>query len=289
MSGPLIDVHNLRYTAGSNPILRGISLQLEPGSTLGLIGRTGAGKTTLLRCMLGLGFPKEGTARIFDETAVTLSKSAKARLGYVPQTPNLPGSHTVIGLAALIGRWQPNWHGEWADELLYRFDLPGERRVSALSVGQQQLLALVLALGHKPDLLVLDEPVASLDPVTRRTVVATLAELQAECGTSIVFSTHVLSDLERLASHVAVLHDGQIELHCEADDIRAHLRKWLLSSPDALPESLKQKGVLRYRKTSDKTAILLIDERVKIQTAQLPGTVDEHTLGLEDFVVEYLQ
>jgi ABC-2 type transport system ATP-binding protein len=289
MSSPLIDIRKLRYTAGSNPVLRDISLQLEAGSTLGLIGRTGAGKTTLLRCMLGLAFPKEGTARLFDETAVALSKSAKARLGYVPQTPNLPGTHTVIGLTALIGTWQPHWQIDWAYDLLRRFDLPVERRVSALSVGQQQLLALVLALGHKPDLLVLDEPVASLDPVTRRIVVATLAELQAECGTSIVFSTHVLSDLERLASHVAVLHDGQIELHCEADDIRAHLRKGLLTSEHSLPEVLVREGLLRYRKTSDKTAILLIDSRSGLEAGQLPGTIAEHALGLEDFVVEYLQ
>jgi ABC-2 type transport system ATP-binding protein len=289
MSSPLIDIRNLRYTLGSHAVLRDVSLQLEQGSSLGLIGRTGAGKTTLLRCMLGLAFPKEGSARLFDETAVDLSKPANARLGYVPQAPNLPGSYTVIELAELIDRWQPHWDSGWAIELLRRFDLPGKRRVSALSAGQQQLLALVLALGHKPDLLVLDEPVASLDPVTRRTVVATLAELQADRGTSIVFSTHVLSDLERLASHVAVLHDGRIELYCEADDIRGHLRKWLLTSNSPLPESLKQQGVLRYRKTSSGSAILLVDSRQGPRPEEMPGTVDEHALGLEDFVVEYLQ
>ena len=289
MSSPLIEIDKLRYTAGSNPVLRDVSLQLAPGSTLGLIGRTGAGKTTLLRCMLGLGFPKEGTARLFDESAVSLSKAAKARLGYVPQTPNLPASYTVYGLVQLIGQWQPNWQADFAHELLGRFDLPGERRVSALSVGQQQLLALVLAIGHKPELLVLDEPVAGLDPVTRRIVVATLAELQADCNMSIVFSTHVLSDLERLASHLAVLHDGQIELMCEADDIRTHLRKWQLSADQALPEFLKRDGVLRYRKTSDSTATLLIDTRHDIRREQLPGSIDEFAVGLEDFVVEYLQ
>ena len=114
MQNALIDVNNLNLTLGSRSVLRGVSLQLEPGCTLGLIGRTGAGKTTLLRCMLGLGFADSGSAQVFGEVATQLTASNKARLGYVPQTPDLPRDFTVVKLIELIGGWQPNWDSAWA-------------------------------------------------------------------------------------------------------------------------------------------------------------------------------
>lgn len=294
MTSPLIEIRNLQYRSGKKLILEDASLQLEAGSTLGLIGRTGAGKTSLLRCLLGLSFATAGEVLLFGEPATELSRANKARLGYVPQSPGLPPSQKLGALLALVASWQPNWQTHWCAELLERFRLDSNQRVSSLSVGQQQLLSLIMAIGHKPELLVLDEPVASLDPVTRRDVAATLAELQAD-GTSIVFSTHILSELERLASHVAVIEDGRIGLHCESDEIRLALRRWQISSPEdqllslAMPARLDVPGLLRYRRIDARHASLLVDTRQGADSSRMPGLVSEQALNLEDFVVEYLQ
>ncbi|GAB4060953.1 ABC transporter ATP-binding protein [Uliginosibacterium sediminicola] len=293
MSKP-IEVSQLQVEREHRAILRDVSLQLEAGATIGLIGRTGAGKTTLLRCMLGLAFADAGSARVFGEVATELSAANKARLGYVPQTPGLPGEYTVKGLVDLIGGWQPKWDKDWARELQFRFRLPQDTRISKLSGGEQQLLALVLALGHKPELLVLDEPVASLDPVVRRTVAATIAELQAERETSIIFSTHILSDLERLASHIAVIEDGRIGLLREADSIRQDVQRWQIRSNAAnLPDRLSDAGVLHYRCHSRREATALVDVTQAAPAAALAEKLGAHIdcqpLGLEDFVVEYLQ
>ncbi len=295
MNPPLIEFRNVIYTAGRKTILDEITLRLEPGETLGLIGRTGAGKTTLLRCLLGLSFPQAGEARLFGETASTLSHESKARLGYVPQSPGLPEAQTLRTLLEWAAIWQPGWSDRWADELIQGFELDPAQRISSLSVGQKQLVALILAVGHKPELLVLDEPVASLDPVTRRQVASVLAGLQAERGTSMVFSTHILSELERLATHVAVIEHGKVGLHCETDDIRLSLRRWQLISGEgqtlghALPGSIEIPGLLRYRRIDPRHASLLVDTRAGADIHRLPGQASEHTLNLEDFVVEYLQ
>lgn len=295
MSSPLIELRMLQYSAGRKAILDEASLRLAPGETLGLIGRTGAGKTTLLRCLLGLSFPQAGEALLFDAPARELSRRNKTRLGYVPQTPGLPESHTLRTLLEWTESWQPGWDVRRGAELIERFELDPAQRVSSLSVGQKQLAALIMAIGHRPELLVLDEPVASLDPVTRRNVASVLAELQAEHGTSMVFSTHILSELERLATHVAVMEEGRIALHCETDDIRTSLRRWQLRSREgqtlghALPTSLNIPGLLRYRRIDARHASLLVDTRAGADLQRLPGQASEHSLNLEDFVVEYLQ
>lgn len=295
MSSPLIELRMLQYSAGRKAILDEASLRLAPGETLGLIGRTGAGKTTLLRCLLGLSFPQAGEALLFGAPAGELSRRNKARLGYVPQTPGLPESHTLRTLFEWTESWQPGWDLRRGTELIERFELDPAQRVSSLSVGQKQLAALIMAIGHTPELLVLDEPVASLDPVTRRNVASVLAELQAEHGTSIVFSTHILSELERLATHVAVIEHGKVGLHCETDDIRLSLRRWQLISGEgqtlghALPGSIEIPGLLRYRRIDPRHASLLVDTRAGADIHRLPGQASEHTLNLEDFVVEYLQ
>lgn len=295
MTVPLIEIRNLQYKAKDRSILYDASLQLEAGSTLGLIGRTGAGKTTLLRCLLGLSFPDAGEVLLFGEPATGLSAANKARIGYAPQSPGLPAGQKVSSVLGLVAGWQPGWNARWAGELLRRFELRPQQSVASLSVGQQQLLGLVMALGHRPELLVLDEPVASLDPVTRRTLASTLAELQAERGCSIIFSTHILSELERLATHIAVIEDGRIGLHCESDDIRQGLRRWQLSRADGdtpgpgWPQHRDIPGLLRYRQIDSHHASLLVDIRKGADPGRLPGVVSEHALNLEDFVVEYLQ
>ncbi|MDQ8023266.1 MAG: ABC transporter ATP-binding protein [Moraxellaceae bacterium] len=292
MNDAVIEAHWLRCTLGDRQVLRDVSLRVGAGETLGLVGRNGAGKTTLLRCLLGLAFPQGGEARVFGESATDMSPRAKARLGYVAQNADLPAMHTGEQLLALIAEWQPRWDAVWAAQLVERLAVPLQTRTEKMSAGELQLLALVLALGHRPDLLVLDEPVAALDPVVRRAVAAILAELQAERGTSIVFSTHILSDLERLATHVAVLEDGVLGLQREVDALKQDVVLCRIERQTPLPSMLQCAGVLSWRLSGHGAANALVD------TTQLPlehlrdefgAAIKARRVNMEEFVVEYLR
>ncbi|MEC5399566.1 ABC transporter ATP-binding protein [Uliginosibacterium sp. H1] len=292
MNTALIEAHGLQRKMAGKPVLRDISLNIRAGETLGLVGRNGAGKTTLLRCLLGLAFPDGGEARVFGESAASMSAQAKSRLGYVAQGGDVPALLSGKELLDMMEGWQPNWSRPWANELVQRFAVPLQTRADKLSGGERQLLALVLAMGHRPDLLVLDEPVASLDPVVRREVAATLAELQADHDTAIVFSTHVLSDLERLASHLAVLEEGGLPFLREADSIKQDVLLCLIAGrqgPVARPE---HDGILSWRPSGMGSVRALIDtSRLSLDVLRraLDADIESRALNVEDFVVEYLQ
>lgn len=287
-----IEARGLCRKLGGKPVLRGVSLRLGAGETLGLVGRNGAGKTTLLRCLLGLAFPDEGDSQVLGESAAYMSSRAKSRLGYVAQGGDVPALLSGKELLEMMAGWQPNWSESWADELVRRFAVPLEPRADKLSGGERQLLALVLAMGHRPDLLVLDEPVASLDPVVRREVAATLAELQAEHNTSILFSTHVLSDLERLASHVAVLEDGRLALQREVDAIKQDIMLCQITARRPLPVRYAHDAVLSWRLDGPQSARALIDTsrlNPDVLRSDLDADIAVRAIRFEDFIVEYLK
>lgn len=292
MSGLVIEAEGLaRYFEGHGYALSGVSLKLEAGTTLGLIGRNGAGKTTLIRTMLGLSLPDAGSVRVFGEDARKMSAAAKQRIGYVPQQAGLPGGYTVTGMLEMYRGWQPKWDMAYANALLERLQLVSNQRIGDLSVGQQQALALVLALAHRPDLVLLDEPVAALDPIARRTVVAILAEQQADTGMSMLFSTHILSDLERLASHVALLDKGYLRFMREVDAFKEEIELW------RLPEGVAAKSVPDFpgllRRISPPSPALLVDLAAgagrETTEALLGIRFTAQRLSLEDFVVESLK
>jgi ABC-2 type transport system ATP-binding protein len=187
----VVSVRDLQKQFGQNPILRGVDLELEPGTVLGLLGQNGSGKSTLLKCALGLLKPTAGNVTVFSEDAWNLSAHAKARLGYVPQEFVSYPWMRVRQVIAYTAAFYPTWNQKLVDELCRRWRLPLEDRVGPLSVGQLQTLAIVLALGHEPELLILDEPVASLDPSARREFLHTLLEIIDDPNRTVLFSTHI--------------------------------------------------------------------------------------------------
>ena len=207
------------------PALDHVSLQLEPGTVLGLIGRNGAGKTTLIRALLGLVEPDAGNASVWGRPALRMGDEAKARLSYVPQQPEAMAWLKVGDMLDFIGRFYPRWDAAFVDATLDRWALPRNRMLARLSPGERQRVAIIRALAPQPELLVLDEPAAALDPVARRELLREIALRAGESGTSVLFSTHIVSDLERVASHVAFMHQGRLLLHSELDSLKErHLR-----------------------------------------------------------------
>ena len=225
MNEPVISVHDVQHFYQRKAVLKDINLELPEGALLGLVGRNGAGKSTLLRCLVGLTVPDTGFCRLGESLSTELIDSVRERLGYVAQTPDLFDWLTGEQHFERIGNLYAHWDEARARELAEKLALPLFSKAKDLSVGDQQKLSVVLALGHDPDLLILDEPVASLDPLTRRAFMRALLESRdCEHPRTVVISSHLLSDLERVVTHVAFMRDGEIQLMDEWDALSEHLR-----------------------------------------------------------------
>ena len=269
---------------GSN-VLTGLDLTVEPGSVLGLIGRNGAGKSTLIHAMLGLLVPLAGTATVFGEPALKLGDATKARLAYVPQQPEALAWLTAQQMLDFVGRFYPRWDNRFAMSTLERWQIQPNKLLAKLSPGERQRVDLIRALASQPDLLVLDEPAAALDPVARRELLREIALRAGESGTTVLFSTHIVSDLERVASEIAFLHQGKLLMHCSVDETKERYgRLWL---PGQLGYAAPAQSLSRRRHDDDSLS-LVVERDVRghwPEAASLPGArVD--ALGLEDLFVE---
>jgi ABC-2 type transport system ATP-binding protein len=212
---PIVSATSLSLRYGDVHPLRGVSFSIPKGAVVGIAGRNGAGKTTLLQVLLEL----------FGCASRALNDEAKAKLGYVAQSPELFESMRVRDQLDLYRALYPTWSSSRADALAARFDLNPKARTRSLSIGERQRLAIVLALSHSPELLILDEPVASLDPLSRRDFLRTLFEGDgADSQRTVLLSSHLLEDLERIVSHMIFMRDGEVQLYASVEEIEAHIR-----------------------------------------------------------------
>lgn len=241
-------------------VLDQCALNLPVGSVTGLIGRNGAGKSSLIRCLLGLTPVSEGQAQLLGEDSAQLSDAVRARLGYVPQSPELFGWMTGQEHAEVAASLYPGHDRAWFEQLAERFALPLQQKADELAQGDQQKLALALALAHHPTLLLLDEPVASLDPLARRAFLRTLFELPERDGEgdapprTVLISSHLLGDLERVVSHVCFMQAGQVQLMDEWDALLEHLRLHEVSAAI-------QHAAVRHSRATAQGWQLLVDQR----------------------------
>jgi len=220
MNEPAIELRGIVKSYGKKAVLTGLDRLVPKGSVLGLLGTNGSGKTTLIKCALGLIRPQHGSARLLGEDSWALSAEAKMRIGYVPQVINLYPWMKVRHLIDYTAAFYPNWDHELVAKLMAEWTIPANDRIGPLSVGQLQKVAIVLALGHNPDLLVLDEPAASLDPLARRQFLQMIIDLAEPGKRTVLFSTHITSDLERVADRVAILKSGRIAWQGLLEDLK---------------------------------------------------------------------
>jgi len=285
----IIECVGVTKSFAGKSVLRGVDLAIEPGQVVGLLGKNGSGKSTLIKCLFGLLRVDSGTARVFGDDAWDLSSRTKSRIGYVPQEVQCYPWMRVEQIVDYTAAFYPNWDREFAAELVRRWDLPLKDRVGPLSPGQTQMLGLVLALGHRPDLVVLDEPVASLDPVARREFLRTLLELVQDEERSVLFSTHITSDLERVADRVALLREGRIEFCGELDVLKDHVKRVRLTSDRELPASFSVRGALRCE-VSGRSALIALpkvsDDLLNELKSTWRGDVAVEDLSLEDIFLE---
>lgn len=287
MSDIPLETHGLCKRFGTRAVLAGCHLSVPAGSVTGLLGSNGAGKTTLLRCLLGLAKPDAGSALTYGEEAWDLSAATKARLGYVPQTPSHFDWMRVCDLLAYTGAFYPTWDHALAERLLTHWQIPANTYAGKLSPGESQRLAFILALAHRPELLVLDEPAASLDPVGRRQFLAAVLEA-AGAGVTVLISSHLCADLERIADRVAVLKGGRITIQAGVDELKEQVKRLRVSG--TLPANLAIAHQLSRRDVAGGAVLVVRQDaevaRTTLERAGLTVVIDD--LGLEDIAVELL-
>ena len=288
MSVPVL-LNHLQRQLGGVAVLKGISAQVLPGQVIALLGKNGAGKTTLLETILGFAFPTAGEAKLWDKPATDIDDAIKQRLGFVPQQDELMASMTGWEHLALFKAYRQHWNQTLVDKLIIEWLIPMDAEVRKLSVGQRQKLSILLALAHEPDLLILDEPVASLDPIARRQFLQQLVDIAADENRAVIFSTHIVSDVERVASQVWMMRDGVFVYQGELDELKESFVRVHLHAQESLPMQLEWPGLQR-QKIHGKDAQLIFNAWQDSWSQQLASAyeaqVDVEYLSLEDIFLE---
>jgi ABC-2 type transport system ATP-binding protein len=290
MSAPLVQLSSVSKHFGSQRVLDGLDWQVAPGQVVGLLGRNGAGKSTLLECLLGLRELDGGRVALFGEEGAALSEAARARIGYVPQKADLFDWLTPDQMLAYFKAMYPRWNAAKVEGLLSRWGFDPAMRakqIRKMSGGEQQRLAIVRALAHDPDLLILDEPVSALDPVGRREFLRELVDDVIERGTTVVFSTHILTDLERVAFDLAFLRDGKIALQGQTDALLEGARR-LLVPATMLPER-RLEGEVRRVRDGAMVSVIVQGQGAGVQQLSAAPGVRVEKLSLEDLFIEVTQ
>ncbi len=213
-----IDGLTVRY--GRRTALDGVTFKVPRGSVYALLGRNGAGKSSLVRCLLGQRRPDAGSVRLLGMDAWSERAAAMARTGVVPEDPDAPPGMTVPRIAAFCARLYPAWDASGVEQRLRRFSIPRDVPFGQLSKGQKGLVSLALALGHSPELLVLDDPTLGLDVVARRALFTDLVGDLADRGTTVFLTTHDLVGVEGIADRVGFLREGRLVVDEEIDALK---------------------------------------------------------------------
>lgn len=218
---PLVEVRALSRRFGRHTALDAVDLAVPKGVVFGLVGENGAGKTTLIRHLLGLFKAQKGTVRVFGLDPVKDPVGVLSRVGYLSEMRELP-EWMRIGEFLLYSRsFYPSWDDAYAQQLQSKFELDPKAPIQGLSQGQRAKVALLAALAHRPELLVLDEPSTGLDPIARRDILEAIVRTVAEEGRTILFSSHLLEEVERMSDCVAMMARGKITLCGPMEEIKA--------------------------------------------------------------------
>lgn len=288
MSVP-VSLKNLERQLGGVTILKGISAQVQPGQVVALLGKNGAGKTTLLETILGFGFPSAGEATLWGTAATEIEGGIKQRMGFVPQQDELLPSLTVQEHLDLFKAFRTRWNQLLVSKLVGEWQIPLHIHSGIMSVGQRQKLSILLAIAHEPDLLVLDEPVASLDSLARRQFLQQLVDIATDEKRAVIFSTHIVGDVERVANQVWMLRDGSFDYQGELDALKESVARVILISSQPFPASINLPHLINqkiYGNRAELTFTAWESGREQQLAQQFSAQVQVEFLGLEDIFLE---
>ena len=225
----VIAVRNVRHRFGKKIALDNVSFDVLRGRVFGLVGENGAGKTTLMKHLLGALTPDDGTVSVLGHDPTTNPTAVLSRIGYLSEDRDLPRWMRVCELLRYTQAFYPDWDPEYAEKLRQQFHLDAHSKVRSLSRGELARAGMLVALAHRPELLMLDEPSSGLDSAARRDILAVIIRSVAEEGRTVLFSSHLLDEVERVSDDVAMIHEGRLALHGSLDDLKAIHQRFIVA------------------------------------------------------------
>ena len=289
MISPTIHAAHLGKAYGDKQVLRDLFFDVMPGDVVGVLGKNGAGKTTLLELMLGFTPPTAGEVSVFGHASRHMPGATKMRVGFVPQQDELLDPLAVRDQISLVASFYPRWDADLVERLCAEWQIDRRARIKSMSMGERQKLSIVLAFGQRPDLLILDEPVASLDPLARRQFLEQLIELTSDEQRAVVFSSHIVSDIERLANRIWILKEGRLNWQGDLDSLKESIVRLHLRSAGGLPDTIDIPGLLSLRRLESGAIAVVRDWTDAAQRQlerQFDGDVQSEALGLEEIFLE---
>jgi ABC-2 type transport system ATP-binding protein len=291
MNAPVIEIDHLTKYYGTREIVRDLSLKVASGSIYGFLGRNGMGKTTTIRIFLGLEDPTRGTTRVFGEDSRHLKPEMRLRIGYLPEGHHVYDWMTVKECGQFQASYYSGWNRDIFETVLAHFRLKGGMKAGHLSRGQRAGLCLALTLAPEPELLVLDDPALGLDPVARRSLLQSMLYVTRKADRTIFFSSHLLSDVERVADRIAVMDDGVLRADCTVETFRRQIRHFVLKFRDTPPAAPDVPGLLESFRTDRELALTLANVTPEVENklnALEPESIDPAELTLEDAFISYV-
>jgi ABC-2 type transport system ATP-binding protein len=288
---PVIEIDHLTKYYGKREIIRDLSLNVPPGSIYGFLGRNGMGKTTTIRILLGLEDPTRGRTSVFGEDSRKLSPATRARIGYLPEGHHVYGWMTVRECGRFQASFFPSWNQDIFETVITHFRLTDAMKAGHLSRGQRAGLCLALTLAPDPELLVLDDPALGLDPVARRSLLQSMLYVTRRPDRTILFSSHLLSDVERVADRIVVLDGGVLRADCTVEFFRERLRHYVLKFRETPPPAPAMPGLLESFRTDHELALTFANAGATTEAdlARLePESLDQVDMTLEDAFISYV-
>lgn len=286
----VIATHNLTKYYGPKCVVNGVDLRVPQGCVYGLLGRNGAGKSTLIKMLLGLVRPNYGTAQLFGQDVDRLQPATRARIAYLAEGHPLYRWMEIREAVRLAQSFYDHFNRELLGQILDHFELSPRAKIRRLSNGQRAQVSLALAVAQEPELLILDDPTLGLDTVVRRDFLESLIQIIQRRGRTILFSSHILGDVERVADRIGILEEGVLRVDCPTDHFKETVRKIVLDFAGEPPEFPGCAGLVSHRQVVNRIELVVVGydgSQRQVIDSLAPRAVEILELNLEDAFIEY--
>jgi ABC-2 type transport system ATP-binding protein len=292
MNEIVLETEALTKYYGSSLAVDHLDLQIPRGCICGFVGRNGAGKTTAIKLMLGLLEPTAGSSKLLGCDSMALTPAVRQRIGYVTEGHRLFRWMTIGGLEKFQRAFFPKqWDDKFFADMIKYFELPGKKKIKHLSNGQRAQVSLALALAPNPELLIMDDPTLGLDAAIRRQFLEGMIELIMRQGRTVLFSSHILGDVERVSDRIVVIDKGVLRANCSLEQFQKAIKKAVLSFTDSVPDEVNIDGLLHCKRSERGLELTLVgtdDEKIA-ELAKSAGADNCRivTMNLEDQFIEF--
>jgi len=285
-----IRTHRLTKHYGDRCVVNRLNLQVQQGQVYGLLGRNGSGKSTTIKMLMGIVQPDSGEAELLGDSISMIRPAARERIAYIAEGHPLYNWMTIDEAVRFNRSFYSQWNDTLLEQILDHFELSRRQKLRRLSNGQRAQVSLALAVAPEPELLVLDDPTLGLDTVVRRDFLESLIQIIHRKGRTILFSSHILGDVERVADQIGILIDGELRVDCPTDHFRESVKKLVLDFPGPAPEGIECPGLINAWMLGSQLELVLVgydDAQRQAVEALSPRSIEVVDLNLEEAFIEY--